>query len=324
MAHWTRSDFGDAWGDAMVTVCYSPSPSINRLVDGGNGTMWMRSQSCAPEPFHTYLDELPRHGIAQSDGSLEHIVISQSPSSTLSEFRGGGLRRGGGALPTTPPGLTLSDDERIALRRNVWVSTPPQTSALHADNQHNLLIQLQGTKRITLVSPHELGGWTNYLAALPKMELTRIAPGRFVHEQATAPVSVIKPLVSVAAPDFQRFPLFRRAKVATLELRAGDALMLPVGWLHEIEAAADAPADALNVAVSYWWLGQKSSGADLLRHLFAHQSALECTRPGPMAGGEEAAKSGDQSGAEWARWQWCGDASMHLPKERFEKKRTIR
>ena len=291
IAHWTPADFRASWGDAIVKVCYSPTPWINRIVDDGTGGPWMRSHSCNEAPFRTFVDELPHSGVVQADGSLEHVLISQSQQATLREFR---LQL---PLPETPPGLHLTEDELATLTRNLWVSTPPQTSVLHSDTLNNLLLQLQGTKRLTLLCPHELDGWTMYLANMPKMEVRRPAgpPGRFFRIISDLNFER-KPLVNVSAPDFARFPLFRRARVAQLELKAGDALMLPLGWQHEIQAVPDDSA-ALNIAISYWWVGRRSEATIL--HTLAARSELDCTQhvaPGPAQSAADAADAADADG----------------------------
>ncbi|WBY09503.1 cupin-like domain-containing protein [Sphingomonas sp. 7/4-4] len=57
-------------------------------------------------------------------------------------------------------------------------------------------------------------------------------------------------MVELNAPDFNRFPGFRKAlaAAATAELEPGDAIYIPALWWHQVEALAP-----FNVLVNYWW-----------------------------------------------------------------------
>ena len=58
-------------------------------------------------------------------------------------------------------------DERLS---NLWVCAPPKLSRLHYDASDSLLLQLQGTKRFTLIDPTPLGGLTS---TGPTVRMTR-------------------------------------------------------------------------------------------------------------------------------------------------------
>jgi hypothetical protein len=64
-------------------------------------------------------------------------------------------------------------------------------------------------------------------------------------------------LVSLADPDFGRFPRFREALAAAqvAELGPGDALFIPALWWHHVESLDR----ELNVLVNYWWNGALGS-----------------------------------------------------------------
>jgi len=63
---------------------------------------------------------------------------------------------------------------------------------------------------------------------------------------AGAPVS----MVSVTAPEFERFPRFREALANGLvaDLEPGDAIYIPYLWWHHVESL-----ERFNVLVNYWW-----------------------------------------------------------------------
>jgi hypothetical protein len=47
-------------------------------------------------------------------------------------------------------------------------------------------------------------------------------------------------------------PLFEHAHLTTVDVHAGDALLLPAFWYHEVDSLCDGP-DELNLAVNCWW-----------------------------------------------------------------------
>jgi hypothetical protein len=47
-------------------------------------------------------------------------------------------------------------------------------------------------------------------------------------------------------------PLFEHAHLTTVDVNAGDALLLPAFWYHEVDSFCDGPAE-LNLAVNCWW-----------------------------------------------------------------------
>ncbi len=57
-------------------------------------------------------------------------------------------------------------------------------------------------------------------------------------------------MVSLKAPDFERYPRFRTALAAAqvADLEPGDAVYIPAVWWHHVESF-----DAVNILVNYWW-----------------------------------------------------------------------
>jgi hypothetical protein len=266
MTGWTLDDFARRWGGNPVMLCYSPNHIFNKLVRDARLGAVLRSNACHEAPFGDFVREL-QNG---SHGRDEFLTVSQSPSVTFSEF----------GVPMQPPGIHL--DAGMHVSRNVWAAHPPHTSALHSDVWDALMLQLSGTKRWALIRPN--GPRANeavYMPYLRKRELIRQAPGVFnLGKYEEGGVSNF-PLVNVTHPDLQRHPLFARADVMHLELRAGDALMLPAFWLHQVESDLDGTS-ALNMAVNYWWRadepGASTSHTQLrISHLFSPRLHIECS-----------------------------------------------
>jgi len=94
------------------------------------------------------------------------------------------------------------------------------------DPYDNLLLQLSGEKHFTLYAPSQR--WWLY---------PTFPPGG--HES-----SIMNDIRDV---DLQRFPCFQFARPLTLTLRAGDVLLLPYGWWHQVQTTGR------SLAINYWW-----------------------------------------------------------------------
>jgi hypothetical protein len=112
----------------------------------------------------------------------------------------------------------------------IWIGNRI-TVATHFDPMLNLACVAAGRRRFTLFPPDQISNL--YIGPL---ELT----------PAGAPIS----LVSVTAPEFERYPRFREALAAAqfAELDPGDAIYIPYLWWHHVESL-----DRFNVLVNYWW-----------------------------------------------------------------------
>ncbi len=120
-------------------------------------------------------------------------------------------RPGAGALLSDIP-----QDERI-LNANAavtqmffWYGPSGTVTPLHHDTSNVLLTQVRGSKRVRLV---------------PALEAHR------VYNE----VAVYSP-VDVEDPDLGQYPLFGEATCLTVDLAAGEALFIPVGWWHHVRS----------------------------------------------------------------------------------------
>jgi hypothetical protein len=113
--------------------------------------------------------------------------------------------------------------------RPVWWLGPGGTlSPLHRDPTHNVLVQLCGTKRIALV-PADAPADAMYRAAPPQGN-TSLVDVRDANAAA-------------------RWPRFPHADLSSVTLSAGEALYLPKGTWHQVEAERDAPS----FSIALWW-----------------------------------------------------------------------
>jgi hypothetical protein len=125
--------------------------------------------------------------------------------------------------------LPLLDD---SVKPRIWLGGAVTTPA-HFDESNNVACVVAGRRRFTLFPPEQIAN---------------LYIGPLGHAPTGTPVS----LVSLAEPDFERFPRFREALAAArvAELEPGDALYIPTLWWHHVESLA-----RYNVLVNYWWKG---------------------------------------------------------------------
>ena len=130
---------------------------------------------------------------------------------------------------------TLHAENRIDLAgrqpiESIWIGTATTVGA-HNDFPDNVAVCAAGRRRFTLFPPDQFANL--YLGPLDNTPAGR-AVSMVDHDQ----------------PDFSRYPGYRKAlAVAQIaELEPGDALFVPSGWYHRVEAT-----EPFNVLVNYWW-----------------------------------------------------------------------
>lgn len=124
-----------------------------------------------------------------------------------------------GALPALVPDAQLARVERPGHRsvHHAWISDRGARTGYHYDLLDNVLTQVRGRKRATLVPP-ELG------------------PSMYRSDRFDLYARLSE--VDGFAPDLRRFPRFALAKAVekSFELGPGDALFIPAGWWHRVES----------------------------------------------------------------------------------------
>ena len=123
--------------------------------------------------------------------------------------------------------MPLLDDSVLP---RIWMGNAFLTPA-HIDELDNIACVVSGRRRFTLFPPEQVRN-------------LYIGPLDFT--PAGAPIS----LVSLKAPDFERYPRFRHALAAAqvADLEPGDAVFIPAVWWHHVESF-----DVVNILVNYWW-----------------------------------------------------------------------
>jgi lysine-specific demethylase 8/hypoxia-inducible factor 1-alpha inhibitor (HIF hydroxylase) len=120
---------------------------------------------------------------------------------------------------------------------NLWCGPAGHTSCLHYDPMDGTLMQLVGTKQVTLFPPsqlynlHPFSVWNHLLhGAKRRAVYSQVYPNR---------------------PDFESFPRFREALPHRIDvtLNPGEILLIPAGWWHEVTSVGN----GLVCSVNRWW-----------------------------------------------------------------------
>ena len=105
----------------------------------------------------------------------------------------------------------LVDRDKLRANCSLWFGPAGTFTPLHHDATNNLFCQIYGRKRVELISPLEPG----LLDRLQGFYLNLDPPD---------------------APLAGHPSLPEGARVYTVELAPGDALFIPVGWLHQVRS----------------------------------------------------------------------------------------
>ncbi len=120
--------------------------------------------------------------------------------------------------------------EQFKFHVSIWMGNET-TAAAHYDFSNNIAACLAGRRRFTLFPPDQTAN---------------LYPGPL----EPTPGGQVVSMVDFQEPDFEAHPNFEKAvQVGEIaELGAGDVLVYPAMWWHQVEAL-----DPFNVLVNYWW-----------------------------------------------------------------------
>jgi hypothetical protein len=131
------------------------------------------------------------------------------------------------------PGFRQDNDlplQHLSPLVSIWMGNRTRIAA-HFDSPDNIACVVAGRRRFTLFPPEQLAN-------------LYVGPLDFT------PAGQAISLVDFHQPDYQRFPLFRKAEEAArvVDLHPGDAIYIPSMWWHHVESL-----DSFNILVNYWW-----------------------------------------------------------------------
>lgn len=95
-----------------------------------------------------------------------------------------------------------------------WLGPAGTVTPLHCDYDDNIFAQVWGRKRIVLAPPHH---------------------DEFLYVRDANPVLVGSPF-DPEHPDFDAYPLARKAALVECIVEPGDMLYVPAGWYHQVRA----------------------------------------------------------------------------------------
>ena len=183
-----------------------------------------------------YDEDMAGMNFQSRELALDDFFAKALPSEPQNEAAG--CYAGSTDLPTFFPnmiesdGLALPDDlfQTYKPLSSIWMGNRT-TAAIHYDMSNNVAACMVGRRRFTLFPPDQIDN---------------LYPGPIFPTPAGQVVS----MVDLNAPDFERFPKFKEAlnHAQVADLEAGDMLVYPAMWWHQVEALDD-----FNILINYWW-----------------------------------------------------------------------
>lgn len=183
-----------------------------------------------------YNKQIDGFNYATAQASLADIFASLNQENQKAE--GGSIYVGSTEVADHFPGLLDFDQlhfpeelfEEGSVFTGVWLGNR-STAATHYDVSNNAAACLVGKRRFTLFPPDQINN---------------LYPGPL----EPTPGGQVVSMVDLNSPDFEEFPNFANAlkSAEVAELEAGDVLVYPAMWWHQVEALNE-----FNVLLNYWW-----------------------------------------------------------------------
>lgn len=232
---------GEAVDPAVFRSLAADLPVVAAARRGDGELLAYLLQFALPEPV-TALHAPPgvrgKFGYGENLACFNFRRIETTLARFVADLASGGIPEGAIAIQgigvgTAAPGFAEANAIAAAPsggEYRLWLGTGAEV-AIHADPAPNIAYVACGRRRFTLFPPEEIGNL--YL-------------GPFDPVPSGTQISLADPL----EPDDLRFPNLRGALSRSFQalLEPGDALFIPTGWYHHVEAL-----DPLNLLVNYWW-----------------------------------------------------------------------
>ena len=242
---WQAASLRAQLGERVGKVSVSPSGRFDGAEDG---SLWgLPTDEVLVRPPETHMRFADLLDLLQAP-TPESFYLEYN---ALHQYLGAPAR----AMAPVPPQASLLRP----LLTNLWLGKGATTSPLHYDEYENLLAQVAGTKELLLFPPADYPHLE--YTARPKGTLRYRWPSHFerapIDERARAHRVVFAASVNLTHPDERRTAALARCSPMLCELRAGETLLLPAYWHHEVHSHAAPAAHAsdrpLNVAVNFWF-----------------------------------------------------------------------
>ena len=125
---------------------------------------------------------------------------------------------------------------KYLVNKNIWIGPKGTKSKLHYDSDHNLFIQIYGSKLITLISPEDS---------------ENCYPTNKTWYDGFSPIDVLN-------PDYTKYPRFKKITKYQSLIKDGDMVYIPKGWWHDIRSMED------SISFNLWWI----SWPDFMKETF--------------------------------------------------------
>lgn len=109
---------------------------------------------------------------------------------------------------------------------NLWIGPKGTKSKLHYDSDFNLFVQLEGIKRVILISPKD----TAYCYPVNNTWYDTYSP------------------IDIENPNFSLYPLFKKVSLYQVHIEPGDALFIPKQWWHDVRSLSN------SISLNLWWI----------------------------------------------------------------------
>jgi hypothetical protein len=132
----------------------------------------------------------------------------------------------------------------------LWCGRDGQHSQMHFDVAHNLLHVVAGRKSVVLGNPRDYRKMYTYTSA--DLDLGDCALRRMYRFSRC----------NVRQPDYEQFPLLQQCQLQLAELNAGDTLLIPLAFFHDVLSEGSANS-VLSIAINVFW---KATDEECKRH----------------------------------------------------------
>lgn len=231
-------------GRKPVRVNCTPNGRADSVVADGSGARVFAMPEERVMPFAEFARWLRS---AATDDDDEVLYISAQNDSLRSEY--GELFADASFAPRLVERFATAVFGKAPDAVNLWVGGARSVSVMHRDTYENMYCCVAGTKVFHLLPP----------CAVPFMLETDF-PNAQWRAGELVPVPGATPWIERdLVPDAGWLPELVRSMVQRVELRAGECLYLPSGWLHRVSQSED------TVAVNYWYDRELNSSWALLQ-----------------------------------------------------------
>lgn len=188
---WTPQYFAENFGDKDVQIQYDRETEANFEIKSHELRKTFKMSEFV-DMMNTH--ESSNNFYITANNTAQNVEIIRDAFQDLGDF-GEGYRE-------------LSDDP--AKGTFFWMGPAGTFTPIHFDLTNNMLIQIYGSKKVTLFPANQVPLLYNYTHVFSEVDYPNV--------------------------DYQRYPLMRNVTPIEVIIEPGDALFIPIGWWHCVDA----------------------------------------------------------------------------------------